>query len=80
MVIRLVLEHHTPAVYDNLRSKLHDMQDKLHAMELQYRTLELKYAAEISNNNALCDLLRSNGIPFRKVLSHDVRFGKTPIL
>ena len=74
MVIRLVLEHHSPVAYDNLRSRLQDCQDRLAVLESDYRSLELKYGAEIQFNSALIDILKSNGIPFRPVLSHEYRY------
>lgn len=74
MVIKLILEHHSPVAYDNLRSKLQDCQDRLTALELSYRELELKYGAEINYNSQLIDLLKIHGIPFRSVLSHSYRY------
>ena len=76
MVIKLILEHHSPIAYDNLRSKLQDCQDRLSALEHDYRALELKYGAEINYNSQLIDLLKIHGISFRHVLSHDYRFGR----
>lgn len=74
MVINLILEHHSPVAYDNLRSALQDCQDRLTALEHDYRALELKYGAEINFNSQLIDLLKANGIPFRHVLSHVYRY------
>lgn len=74
MVIKLILEHHSPVAYDILRSKLQDCQDRLTALERSYRALELKYGAEIRFNSELIDLLKMHDIPFRHVLSHDYRF------
>lgn len=76
MVIKLILEHHSPVAYDNLRSKLQDNQDRLIALERDYRALELKYGAEINYNSQLIDLLKIHGIPFRHVLSHEYRYDR----
>lgn len=78
MVIRLVLEHHNSAAFDILRSKFKGCQDKLTALERSYRLLEQRYGAEVQYNAALIDLLRSHNIPFRDILSHDVRYRNAP--
>lgn len=78
MVIRLYLEDHNSAAFDNLRSKLQETQERLALLELSYRSLELKYGAEIQYNAALIDLLKANDIPFRNVLSHAFRYRNGP--
>jgi len=78
MVIRLVLEHHSPKLYDNLRSELEDCYKKIAVLERNINSLETQYGAEVSYNAALCDLLKAHGIPFRQVFSHRVRYKNGP--
>jgi len=76
MVIRLVLEHHNPKLYDNLRSQLEERNNYIALLERKIADLEIRYGAEIHYNAALCDLLRDHAIPYRDVFSHDERYTK----
>lgn len=78
MILRLIVEHHSPALYDNLRSQLKACSSRIAGLEAQIAQLQMRYGAEIQYNAALCDLLREHGISYREVFSHASRYGKTP--
>lgn len=61
---------------DELRSKLAMEQARSDLLQRQLDSLVLKYGSEVQYNNALCDLLRSHGIPFKSVFEHSVRYLK----
>lgn len=69
-----ILEHRSPAYELRLRDEVLSLQQKLDCLRRDFRRLETMYGAEVQYNNALCDLLRQNEIPFRSVFEHDVRY------
>lgn len=76
MKLRLIVELHNPALFDNLRSQLKAANQKIDGLQAQIAELEMKYGAEIQYNAALIDLLRDNGIPYREVFDHRRRYRK----
>lgn len=73
MKLRLIVELHNPALFDNLRSQLKASNQVIVGLKAQIAELEMKYGAEIQYNAALCDLLREHEIAFREVFEHSKR-------
>jgi len=69
-----IVELRNYRLVDLLREQIKALQAQLATLHNQYQLLTLKYGAEVQYNNALCDLLRQHGIPFRSIFDHDVRY------
>lgn len=70
----LILEHRSAESDLRLRSENESLRRQLEGLRKRLAEVTNLYGAEVQYNNALCDLLRSNGISFRHVFSHDFRF------
>lgn len=69
-----IVEIRNYALVDHLRQQIQSLNDQLKDLRQQHQNLTLKYGAEVQYNNALCDLLKQNGIQFRRIFEHEYRF------
>lgn len=72
----LIIEHRHPAYEERLRNEIKGLNEQVKALRAELDRLTMMYGAEVHYNGLLCDLLRLNGIPFRHVFDHDVRYRK----
>lgn len=69
----IVVELVQPEVQREQQSKIEDLQSQLKALQARHNALEVQYGYEVTLNNELCDLCRSQGISFRPALEHAKR-------
>lgn len=71
----VIVEHRNSAAFIRLKEQVIEYKAALEALNKRYKDLEMQYGNEVYFNNALCDLLRNNGIPYRQIFSHEYRAG-----
>ena len=74
--IFLIVEHRNSKAFESLKAQNDALTLQVSQLHRALREVELKYGAEVKYNNALCDILRAHGIPFRHVFEHDYRYRK----
>lgn len=70
----LILEHRDYKEVVRLRDQIQTLRLELEGLRRQVNDITMRYGAEVQFNAALCDLLRSHGISFQHVFSHDFRY------
>ena len=69
-----IVELRNYRLVDVLREQNKALESQLTSLRNQYQRMTMMYGAEVQYNNALCDLLREHGIPYRSIFEHDVRY------